>query len=210
MQTSDDRRAEFIIHKTGKKKIHAFPHGRKVKSAGVSRRFCVTPPRILDVHRHIIDEACLHDGPEPVRERAVRVELYRVAESPHVTQKVFQTGLQKRFSAGDADAVEHTAPLFQVGEHFAFRNLVRERRPQHEGSIVAEGAAKIAPSGKNGAGYLFRVIEQRELLQPADFQKTALRLAKRKQCRAQCRRGGKGSSNTICWIYYSTSAQNAQ
>ena len=51
---------------------------------------------------------------------------------------------------------------------FLFYNSPVGAVGQHQGGVMAEGTAEVAPEGEEGAGHLFVEIQQGELLQTFD------------------------------------------
>ena len=98
---------------------------------------------------------------------AVGVQLDGIAHLPHPADEIPQFGMQQRLAAGDAHPVQCAPPPAQQGEHLFLQHGMRRRGAAvQQGSVMAEGAAKIAPLGKHGAGGMLGIIQQRQLLQP--------------------------------------------
>ena len=131
-----------------------------------ARRLGIEAGGVFNVHRHAVYKPLLHEGDEPLRKGAVRIELDLIAERADLAQEVRHVGVQKRLAARDGDAVEQALTLLQESEnrlHAAVGRAQRLRNDQR--SVVAEGTAEIAPAGENRAGDQTGIVQQRHLLQ---------------------------------------------
>ena len=165
VQALDDGGAEFIFHPAFEQEVLAALDRRDVQQRE-ARRLGIEAGGVLDVHRHAVDQPLLHEGDEPIREGAVRVELDLIAQRADLPQEVRHIGVQKRLAARDGDAVEQALTLFQEGKnrlHPAVGRAQRLRNDQRR--VVAEGTAEVAPAGENRAGNAAGIVQQRHLLQ---------------------------------------------
>ena len=167
VQPADDGRAEFVIHSPTQQEVF-----RALYRAEVERikpdGLCVKLRSVLDVHRHSVDKSCADDVHQPLRERAVCVQLYHKAEGAYFLQKRRELLVQQRLAAGHRNAVQYALPLAEKEQKFvlAYRAVALPcKLRQHKRSVMAEGAAEIAARCKQCTRDLAGVIQQRELLQ---------------------------------------------
>ena len=77
--------------------------------------------------------------------------------------------MQQRFAAGNGDAVEDAFSLLEEREEFLRIESRAKLFGQNERGVVAEGTAEVAARGKDRAGYVAGIIQQSELLEPAEL-----------------------------------------
>ena len=172
VQLAHDRGAEFIPAAERAQKIDAFADRSHIVNRSADG-FGVSVRRVFDVHGDGIDQPPGDQLFEPRRQTSVGVELDGIAELLDAAQKRFQPLLQQRFAAGYADAVENARPLAEKSQNLVCGNRGRraDRRnagPVRKGGVVAERTGKVTAVGEHGAGDFARIVEQGELLQPAD------------------------------------------
>ena len=74
----------------------------------------------------------------------------------------------KEFTQAAGHAVQKAPPLFQKGEKGLLADDGLTVRPEHQGGVVAEGTAPVAPGGEHRAGGVAGIVQQRQLLQTVD------------------------------------------
>ena len=115
MQRLADRRPKFIFYRTVQQQIDAFPNpGKNVRATA---GFRIALRAVLDVHRHIVKNAITKKPLQHSGIGAVGIQFYGVTKLAEFFKKPWQLRLQRRLSAGDADAVQLALPLLQKSKY---------------------------------------------------------------------------------------------
>lgn len=106
----DDGRAEFVVEVRFHQKRRAFSDFFKIDCR--PRRPRIFFWRILDVHRHIIDQFFLHEPFQAYGKSSVCVQFYGVSERSDFFDKGKNPLVQKRLAARHTHAVQNFLPFF--------------------------------------------------------------------------------------------------
>ena len=115
--------------------------------------------RGFDVHGNIVQKPLAEKIFNDFRPIAVGIQFHQQPELLYFFEKNGQIRLQRRFSAGDADAGEDAAPF---GKHLQNFRLVKLRKPggmEDKVSVLAERTAEIAAARKNGGRHVAGIVQ---------------------------------------------------
>ena len=92
------------------------------------------------------------------------VQLRGKAHGADALQERRQISVQAGLAAGDGHAVQQSVPLAQEGEELLRVDHRLGIGAEHQGGVVAEGAAPVAAGREHRAGRVARIIQQSQLL----------------------------------------------
>ena len=164
VQLGYGRGAKLIIDAGGDQEVFRFldlrhQRAHAVQPAGLG----IAVRAVLDVHGHVVDEPCVHDLFQRLRERAVRIQFDGIAQRLDLRQQLRQFFAHQRFPAGERHAFQDALAAF---EELQQRRVVHDagRVSIQQLAVVAERAAEIAARKKDRAGHAARIVQQRHLL----------------------------------------------
>src|SRR5574344_761987 len=155
--------AEFVVDLAIDQHLHRLLNASGVKILNPARQRILLKG-ILNVHRDKINKILIDEGLKLIRGIAVSVQLYFVSQVFDSSADIRKSGLEKRFSARDADPVKKAFSLRQHSEEVLYRNITRLCELGYQARVLAEGTDKVASRCENRAGNQARVIKQRYLL----------------------------------------------
>ena len=112
--------AHLVGDRARTQEVERLLHRREVER-GDADGFGVTLWRVLHVHGRIIHKAFLNKRAQAAGEAAVRIQLHGEPQLVHASAELIDTGLQQRFTACDAHAVEQPLAFAEEREELVDR-----------------------------------------------------------------------------------------